>query len=61
MNWTEEEVEAEVSRQEQQAACKEWMWNEGSHGADYYWAHICGQKYYQLDQPSGCYLGCEEE
>ncbi|MAG27054.1 hypothetical protein CMI47_16060 [Candidatus Pacearchaeota archaeon] len=80
MNRTDEEVEAEVSRQERQAAeaaeiethiqeynsdsrsaCKEWVWNGGRLGDEYYWAHICGQKYYQLDSPVKCYLGCEEE
>tara|TARA_R110000824_G_scaffold350598_5_gene537539 strand:- start:186 stop:335 length:150 start_codon:yes stop_codon:yes gene_type:complete len=48
MNWAEEEVEAEVSRQERQAT--------ESAELD---AQI--QEYYQLDCPEKCYLGCEGE
>jgi hypothetical protein len=80
MNRTDEEVEAEVSRQERQAAESAelgaqiqeyniefekgngWTWVDGCESSYlYYWAHTCGEEYYQFDCPEKCYLGCEGE
>ena len=77
MDWTDDEVEAEVVRQEQAAKEKDehdvqvseyypeangWMFVEYTPGGhDYAWVHSCGKEYYQLDCPSACYRECEEE
>ena len=77
MNWTDEEIEAEIARQKEaqldkdvldaQAAVyfgeqKEWHFVEYTDGGHHYsWVHNCGAVYYQLDKPTACYLGCEED